>query len=49
MKYFIDESGNRYRVDRETGEKVLIQASGSEAGDAGTPESTSEPTVTDEE
>ena len=49
MKYYIDEQGNRYRVDRETGEHILIQATGSEAGEAGTPESTGEPTETDEE
>lgn len=30
MKFYVDEKGNRYAVDRETGEKTLIQQAESE-------------------
>jgi len=42
MKYYVDEQGNRYSVDRETGEKTLIQPAESETGDVSTPNETTD-------
>lgn len=47
MKYYIDESGTKFRIDRETGEKVLVQT-GPEAGEAVAPETTGNPTDIEE-
>ena len=49
MKYFVDEKGDRYQIDRATGEQILIQPAGSETGGAGAPEQTGEPTETNED
>lgn len=42
MKFYVDEKGNRYQVDRETGEKVLIQPIESETGQVSTPDETTD-------
>lgn len=42
MKFYVDEQGNRYQVDRETGEKVLIQPAESEEGQVNTPDETTD-------
>lgn len=43
MKFYVDEEGNRYRVDRETGERILIQPAESESGvDSGPSETADE-------
>lgn len=34
MKTYVDAKGNRYEVDRETGEKTLIRPEKSESGGA---------------
>jgi len=47
-KFYIDETGARFRIDRETGEKVLIPETESEAGEAGAPQSIGEPTVNED-
>ena len=39
MKFYVDEDGNKYQVDRETQEKILIQPAGeSESGNVSDPE-----------
>lgn len=40
MQFYVDEEGNKYRVDRETGEKILIQPAESEKGGVSDPEIT---------
>ena len=44
MKFYIDEQGNRYSVDRETGEKTLIQpaAESGQGDEVGGPEETAD-------
>lgn len=42
MKFYVDEEGNRYRVDPTTGEKTLIQPAESHTGDAGGPVETAD-------
>lgn len=38
MKFYVDEEGNRYRVDQESGERTLIQPAESERGEVRDPE-----------
>lgn len=47
MKFYIDEQGNRYSVDRETGERTLIQptAESGNGDSVGGPEETTDETV----
>lgn len=36
-KFYVDEEGNRFSVNRETGEKTLIQPAESENGEVSDP------------
>ena len=42
MKFYRDESGNLYEVDRETGDRVLIQETESETGQVSTQDETTD-------
>lgn len=40
MQFYVDEEGNKYRVDRETGERILVQPAEPEKGGVSDPEIT---------
>ena len=37
MKFYVDEDGNKYSVDRETGEQTLVQPAAAPTGEASAP------------